>query len=123
GGIEAEMSAELPLAGLAVRRTIRMLTLSPVVLVREKVTNRNRLGRIYNMVQHPTIGPPFLDGRTRVDAGAGRGFMQSSPMPDPERPAVRWPDALKEGARVDMRRLADDPNPNVVSYEVRGSYG
>jgi hypothetical protein len=84
GGIEAEMTAELPLAGLAVRRGIRMPDASPLVIVREEVTNRNRLGRILNMVQHPTIGAPFLDVDTRVDAGAGRGFMQSSP-PAPRR--------------------------------------
>lgn len=123
GGIEAEMAADLPLAGLEVRRTLRLLDGAPVVVVREQVTNRNNLGRIYNMVQHPTIGPPFLDRRTRVDAGAGRGFMQGSPLPDPERPEVQWPEALFEGRRVDLRRLEDDPNPNVVSYVVRGRHG
>jgi hypothetical protein len=123
GAIEAEMVAELPLAGLAVQRTIRLLGTAPLVLVREQVTNRNKLGRIFNMVQHPTIGPPFLDGETRVDAGAERGFMQGSPLPDPERPEVRWPEALYQGRRVDLRRLTDDPNPNVVSYTVPGRYG
>jgi hypothetical protein len=123
GGMEAEMAAMLPLAGLEVKRRIRLLDAVPLVRVREEVTNRNRLGRIYNMVQHPTIGPPFLDLRTRVDAGAGRGFMQSSPLPDPERPEVHWPEALDHGRRVDVRRLADDPNPNVVSYVVSGRTG
>jgi hypothetical protein len=122
-GIEAEMTAELPLAGLHVRRHLRLSEVAPLVVVRETVTNRNRLGRIFNMVQHPTIGGPFLDRDTRVDAGAGRGFMQSSPLPNPERPEVRWPQALHEGRRVDLRRLDADPNPNVVSYEVLGRYG
>ena len=36
---------------------------------------------------------------------------------------MRWPYALHEEKRVDMRRLADDPNPNVVSYAVTGRYG
>jgi hypothetical protein len=123
GGMAAEMTADLPLAGLAVRRKIRMPDAAAQVLVEEEVTNRNRLGRIFNMVQHPTIGPPFLDARTTVDAGAGRGLMQSSPLPNPERPTVRWPNALHEGKRVDVRRLTDDPNPNVVSYEVTGALG
>lgn len=123
GGLEAEMTAELPLAGLAVKRLIRMPDAAPWVLVREEVTNKNRLGRIFNMVQHPTIGAPFLDAETRVDASAGRGFMQSSPLPNPERPEVRWPGALLEGRRIDLRRLSDDPNPNVVSFEVRGDLG
>lgn len=123
GGIEAEMAADLPLAGLELRRRIRLPDAAAQVLVQETVTNRNRLGRIFNMVQHPTIGAPFLDGHTTVDAGAGRGFMQSSPLPNPERPEVRWPNALKDGKRVDLRRLNDDPNPNVVSFEVRGPLG
>jgi hypothetical protein len=122
-GLEAELAADLPLAGLAVKRWIRMPDSAAVVLVREEATNRNKLGRIFNIVQHPTIGPPFLDGETRVDAGAGIGFMQSSPLPDPERPSVRWPDALLNGKRVDMRRLTDNPDPNVVSYQVTGRYG
>lgn len=123
GGIEAEMSAVLPLAGLEVRRHVRLSDTAALVEVREEVTNRNPLGRIFNMVQHPTIGPPFLDAETRVDASAGKGLMQSSPLPNPERPTVRWPHALHQGKRVDLRRLHDDPNPNVVSFEGRGRHG
>ncbi|MBM3460405.1 MAG: hypothetical protein FJX77_17935 [Armatimonadetes bacterium] len=117
------MAAHLPIAGLAVTRRIRLHDSSPFAVISETVTNRNRLGRIYNMVQHPTIGSPFLDPDTRVDASAGRGFMQSSPLPNPEQPEVRWPDGLHEGRRVDLRRLSTDPNPNVVSFEVRGETG
>lgn len=123
GGIEAEMTADLPLAGLSVRRKLRLRDASAQVVVQETVTNHNRLGRIFNMVQHPTIGPPFLDAHTTVDAGAGRGLMQSSPLPNPERPTVRWPHAQHEGKQVDIRRLTDNPDPNVVSYEVRGTLG
>src|SRR5438067_2261726 len=46
GGIEAEMLAELPLGGLQLRRLIRIPDTAAVVLVREEVTDRNRLGRI-----------------------------------------------------------------------------
>lgn len=123
GAPEMEMTADLPLAGLSVRRTLRMRPDAALFVVREEVTNRNRLGRIYNMVQHPTIGPPFLDADTEVDASAGRGLMQSSPLPDPERPEVRWPHALLEGKPVDLRRLTDQPNPNVVSFVVTEDLG
>ncbi len=123
GGVEAEMSAVLPLAGLEVRRQLHLSDGAALLQVREEVTNRNPLGRIFNWVQHPTIGAPFLDPETVVDAGAGRGLMQSSPLPNPEDPTVRWPYALHQGKRVDLRRLKDDPNPNVVSFEVRGRYG
>jgi hypothetical protein len=75
------------------------------------------------MVQHPTIAPPFLDHRTLVDSNAKRGFMQSSPLPNPENPEVEWPHASHKGAPVDLRRLGSDPLPNVVSYIIDDEYG
>lgn len=112
------MSALLPMAQLEVHREIRLDPQGAVVNVRETVTNRNALGKLYNMVQHSTIGPPFLDETTVVDSNAGRGFMQSSPLPNPEQPSVQWPQALKDGKSVDLRHLRDDPMPNVVSYVI-----
>jgi hypothetical protein len=115
---ETVLTASLPEAGLDVRRRARLTGDGAVLQVSETVTNRRKMGKVYNMVQHPTIGPPFLDERTLVDANARRGFMQSSPMPTPEEPSVFWPQALRDGRAVDMRRLTDDPMPNVVSYVV-----
>ena len=83
GLLEAVLTADLPLAGLSVRRTIRMSQAAAVFEVTEAVTNNRPLGRIYNMVQHPTIGPPFLDKTTVVDANAGKGFMQGGTLPNP----------------------------------------
>jgi hypothetical protein len=121
--IEAEAAASLPMAGLEVTRRIRLSKDAAFFTVTERVTNRNKLGKIYNMVQHPTIGPPFLDEKTLVDANAKKGFMQSSPLPDPEQPEVEWPQALHEGQPVDLRRLAGDPAPDVVSYTIDDDYG
>lgn len=121
--IESEMSAVLPMGGLQVTRVIRLSNGAPFFTVTERVTNTNLLGRIYNMVQHPTIAPPFLDEHTLVDSNAKRGFMQSSPLPDPERVAVEWPYASEKGVKVDMRRLTSDPLPNVVSYTIEEEYG
>ena len=119
----AAFSAVLPMAGLEVRRTVRLARNAAYLIVSETVTNRNKLGRPYNMVQHPTIGPPFLDETTLVDANAGKGFMQSSPMPNPEQPAVAWPAALKDGEEVDLRRLTSDPIPAVASFVIDAEYG
>ncbi len=123
GGGDATFSAQLPMAGLAVTRSARVHEREAVLLVTERVTNRNKLGRPYNMVQHPTIGPPFLDASVVVDANARRGFMQSSPLPNPEEPAVYWPQALKDGQAVNLRHLTDDPMPNVVSFVVEEEIG
>lgn len=123
GKIQAEMGATLPLAGLTVKRQLALSTTSAFFTVREEVTNGNKLGRLFNMVQHPTIGPPFLDEKTLVDANARRGFMQSSPLPNPEEPAVSWPEARHDGLPVNMRLLTSNHNPNVVSYTIDEEYG
>jgi len=119
----ATMSANLPMAGLEIRRSVILSESAAVFTVSETVTNRNKLGRIYNMVQHATIGPPFLDETTVVDANAQRGLMQSSPLPNPQQPEIRWPQAVKQGNPIDLRRLTNDPDPNVVSFVMDGEVG
>ena len=119
--VVVEMSTHLPLAGMHVRRVVKLE--GAHFSVHEEVTNNNALGRIYNIVQHPTIGPPFLDESTLVDANARKGFMLSSPMPNPEEPSVYWPQALDAGIPVDMRRLVDDEKPPVVVYVIDDEYG
>jgi hypothetical protein len=123
GVIHAEMSAALPLAGLEIKRRMRLLEGAALLRVSESVTNINKRGRVYNMVQHPSIAPPFLDETTLVDANGRKGFMQSSPLPNPEEPSVYWPLALKNGQPVDLRRLIDDDQPDVVSFIIEDDYG
>ena len=121
--ISSEMGATLPMAGLDIRRKVRLSDAGALFSVSETVTNRNKLGRIYNMVQHPTIGPPFLDETTVVDSNAERGFAQSGPQATPEQSETRWPEAKKQGQTVDLRTLKTDPEPNVVSFVVDGEFG
>jgi hypothetical protein len=119
----AAMSAYLPMAGLEIRRSVSLADSAAVFTVSETVTNRNKLGHLYNMVQHATIGPPFLDETTVVDSNAGRGLMQSSPLPNPEQIEIRWPQAINQGNPVDLRHLTTDPDPNVVSFVIDGEVG
>ena len=124
GFVRASASARLPLAGLTVQRTLRLSTTSAYCLVREEVRNENRLGRIFNMVQHPTIGRPFLDETTLVDCNGRRGFAQGRELPNPEEPSSYWPQAItRDGQAVNLRHLANDPNPNVVSFVIDGDWG
>lgn len=124
GRVQAQMAATLPLAGLEVLRTIRLHDDQPIFTVREEVKNTRHIGRIYNIVQHPTIGPPFLDESTVVDANGTRGFMQETPGLNFEKPEVRWPDALKkDGTQVNLRHLKDDASPAVVSFIIEDAYG
>ena len=55
----ATMSVVLPMAGLRVTRRLRLLGEAPVLLVEEDITNTKSLGRVYNVVQHPTLGAVY----------------------------------------------------------------
>lgn len=124
GKLNLRLRTRLPVAGLRVERSVFMNRNSTVATVHEWVTNENPIGRIYNCVQHPSIGPPFLDESTLVDCNATRGFMQDRSMPHPEDPEVHWPKALTlEGKPVDMRKLGADHQPAVVSYIVEEDLG
>ncbi len=116
GTITAEMSCELPLGGMSVKRTMSLYENSPVLVVREEITNINKLGRIYNIVQHPSIAPPFLDESVLVDSNASKGFWVGNPMPCPEEPVVYWPSIIYKEKLVDLRRLVDNHDPGVVSF-------
>ena len=117
------MAADLPMAGLRVERWLELASDGAWFRAVETVTNRNKLGRVYNIVQHPTLGPPFLDETVVVDSNASKGFMQGGSMPNPEEPSVRWPNALKDGQAVDLRKLTDDHDPAVVSFVVDAPIG
>ncbi len=121
--LEVEMSATLPLAKLSIVRVVKIIPGTSLVEVSETVKNLNTLGRIFNWVQHPSIAPPFLDESTIVNANAGEGFPQWAPMPEPEEMAERWPMARGEKNIVDVSKLTNDPNPNVVSYVVDSEMG
>ena len=118
------MSATLPLAGLRVERAIEFSKSEPFAIVRETVSNQNKLGRVYNCVQHPTVGPPFLDNDTVVDCNGRHGFAQGGSMPTPEEPSFYWPRALtRDGESVNLRHLTGNPDPNVVSFAIDEEQG
>jgi hypothetical protein len=113
-GVRTAMAVELPLAQFAVTREV-ILSDRGVARVTEMVTNRGPLGRLYNMVQHPTIAPPFLDEHTVIDSNATRGFCQDSPTADLDEGT--WPRlALPGGTQVvDLRHLEVEAQPGAKS--------
>ena len=105
---EAEMICELPIAQMTVRRVMWLEDNQAVLVVREHITNTGKLGRIYNIVQHPSIAPPFLDSATIVDSNAQYGFVQGSVMPESVAAADLWPNTMIEGELEDLRRFQND---------------
>lgn len=120
----AKMKAKLPIAGLEVERRVWLAPEGSWFQVRETVTNQNKLGRVYNMVQHPSLGPPFLDAGVVVDSNAERGFPRGGSMPNPEEPNALWPKAPRpDGTEADVRHLTTDSTPDVVSYVIDEDIG
>jgi len=105
-GSVAQMSCSLPLAGMRVQRAIKLDSNSALLTVTEQVTNVNLRGRIYNMVQHPSIAPPFLDESTLVDSNSSSGFWQEA-VPRSQTTDSAWPNVLIEDRPVDLRRFED----------------
>ncbi len=108
------MECRMPLAGLSVVRTIRLSRSASVARVHEKVTNDRNLGRIYNMVQHPSIAAPFLDETTLIDTNATFGFLQEGEIPASSERASLWPHQKVQGQRVDLRRFLNNETRGVV---------
>lgn len=71
------MQATSPVEGLYIDRTINIAEDDEVYAVKEVVQNINPLGRVFNMVQHPTLAAPFLDETTIVNCNASVGFDQA----------------------------------------------
>jgi len=115
-GVYAQMSCELPIAGLRLKRKVSLSANSPVMKVTEEITNTNKLGRVYNLVQHATLGPPFLDKEVIIDTKAVKGFVQGADIPLTDKDVMRWPDGVIKDRRVDLRSLKEDIKPSVVSF-------
>jgi len=122
----AVLKTVLPIAGLEVKRDVSLCGESAVVVVREQVTNINKLGRIYNMVQHPSIAAPFLDNDTLIDCNGKRGFAQGpnrtnsfSPEIHPLREtSFEFPETInRAGAKANARHMTGGDD-DVQSYEV-----
>jgi len=121
GTIYAQTKCQLPMAGLTFTRHIYLDDERPVFEVTEEITNTRELGRIYNLVQHVTIAPPFLTESTIISADPGPGFSQEGKMPNPEDLAVTWPATQYKGEEIDLTHLRSPAGPSVVSFALKNS--
>ncbi len=105
------MSHESTLDGLDIVREVEFIGNEALFEVTERVRNSNTVGRLNNIVQHVTLGPPFLSAATMVFTNAGPGFFQDHSYPDPHRWEYRWPIAKDSlGNEYDLQRSDIDYN-------------
>ncbi len=120
------MKNDAPLDGLSIQRSVSLNEAEPAFLATEQITNDSPLGRPGNVVQHVTLGPPFLTPEVTVQTNAGRGFNQKMALPDPHAYAFEWPQGIMDtsGTTVDLRRT--DVSANYVTTHIfpeEASYG
>ena len=83
---------------LKVDREIVLATGSEKFTVVEIFENTSALDRVWNVVQHPTLGAPFLRKETQIFSNATWGFDQRTSSDSLAIKAYHWPHAhMKEG--------------------------
>lgn len=115
-------SVNLPLAGLAFEREIRLRDGEPVAFFCETVTNRNDAVHAFDWVQHVTFGPPLLtEGASVLIASADRGMTfpfgyEGHAMLDSDR-MFDWPWAPgADGiSTIDLRRPFSEPEKGFIA--------
>ena len=119
-----DMLATSKLEGLHIERTIEFDDNCAAYAVKEVVQNINPLGRIFNMVQHPTLAAPFLDETTVINCNAYIGFDQAL-YQDVDNNVLQWPYAKDASQnRIDLTN-PHNPYNAVFSFivEKESNYG
>ncbi len=112
------MNAVAVLEGLSIKRKIVLDKHSAIYAVKEVVQNFNPLGRLYNMVQHPTLAMPFLDETTIIDCNASTGFDQAS-YKEINSNTIHWPFAKDSNQNeIDLRKSLSPYNA-VFSFVIK----
>jgi len=124
GGKTCSMMCRLPLGGLQLVRKIEMSEDEPLFFVTEEIKNLNKYGRMFNIVQHVSIAPPFLDSSTLFDNNAIQGFEDKEDgRLNQEEPVLRWPAALHNGEVVSLRQFQNKwPRVCTFLYDQNNEY-
>jgi hypothetical protein len=108
---DVKMECDAPLDGLKVMREVKLHDTASQFLVTEQFINTFSIGRVYNVLQHVTIGPPFLSKATLINSNAQQGFLHNFAWPNPHTYEYNFPYARldESGARTTDLRLTSDP--------------
>ena len=102
-GVYLKTACTTGMEGLRIERETLLYKGRSLVEIQERITNLLPIGRAYQFLQHPTIGPPFLDEHLVVNSNASKGFFNRGPFAEdridiPEEDIYDWPLArLAEG--------------------------
>jgi len=119
------MRCRLPMGGLQLTRKIELAENEPVFFATEEIKNLNKYGRMFNIVQHVTIAPPFLDQSTLFDNNTEKGFEDKEDgRLNQEETVMKWPEANHHGIRINLRQFLDEwPRVSSFVYGQNEEYG
>ena len=125
GGLTCSMMCRLPMAALQLTRKIELSADEPVFLVTEEIKNLNRNGRMFNIVQHVSLAPPFLDKSTLFDNNTVQGFEdREDGSLNQDETILKWPQADHNGEKVNLRQFEGDwPRVSSFVYDQNDKYG
>lgn len=110
-----EMSVHSEAEQLAVVRKVSAIPGTTCWHWEEKIQNVSDDNRRMNLVQHPTLGRPFLNADTRVDASVAAGFRYQGLRTDPEK-MESWPAHRRSDGTLGDLRVASAADAGVYSY-------
>lgn len=118
------MQIKAALDGVVITRVVELLPNSVSFKVTETFHNFTTVGRLFNVVQHATIGAPFLNNDCIVETNAREGFLQTYAYPDPHKYAYSWPmvKSVIGNDSIDLRRT-DTPESYVSTHVFADSIG
>lgn len=107
--VNCTMRCTLPMGGLQLTRNIELSKDEPVFFVTEEIKNLNKYGRMFNIVQHVTIAPPFLDQSTLFDNNTEKGFEDKlDGSLNQEEPILKWPEIDRNGEKITLRQFENE---------------
>jgi hypothetical protein len=107
-----------PLEGLCINRTMQLDDQYAIYAVKEDITNERPMGRLFNIVQHPTIAAPFLDKHTIVNCNASTGFNDVFNA-DPKQARSEWPLGICEDGTTVYLNHPEKPYTSLFSFVIK----
>jgi len=119
------MSCRLPMGGLELIRKVELPQGEPVFFISEEIKNLNQYGRMFNIVQHVTLAPPFLDTTTLFDNNSEKGFEDKEDGSlNQEEPVLKWPEARHNQKKINLRKFQDEwPRVSTFVFPKNEKYG
>ncbi len=104
----ASWNISMPLDQYSVTRKVHFPAVGSWFLMDETFENQLSTARVTNVVQHATLGFPFLSNSTLIDCNAGIGFDQRTDFSELEKYSFTFPEGILPDGRADLRKTNDE---------------